>query len=256
MPEKNKFMRIPLKYKFKLLQVGRKKIVLDFKKRFHSTTHLISLGCNCHPSHLLAAMELRKESFPFDWLLTDPIKGLNYSTQNLEKEFAYYTSDLKLQADGKAYAGKFPESCFFHHSELIYDFDLRKKIENRAARFIQFQKNNNCHYLYALPAASVNSDRVIKEFLASVQRWRIHAKQADCLGIYLTCTEGIEENFEYCNALMAACNSIKGVSTARFSLFISKYGLWGYENDYYKLLKDLQVPVKFQLPSIKLMLTE
>lgn len=101
---------------------------------------LIPIGCDCHPSHLLEAVNLRKISLPFDWLDTQPLKGLTYVYENIRTRFSHFQDNLKVNDQQKAYAGSYEYSVFFHHSDIIHNKRTYNTFIRRSKRFMKLVK--------------------------------------------------------------------------------------------------------------------
>jgi hypothetical protein len=81
-----------------------------------SFKYTCSLGPHCHSSYLLKSNNLKKESYPFDWIFT------NHSIikQILDNDFEYfldkkYYIDLRTSACGHSL---YHNSMFWHHNPL------------------------------------------------------------------------------------------------------------------------------------------
>ncbi len=249
-------MRLPLKYTFNILKLGKKRLKLHFAKRFKTKEILISIGCNCHPAHLLAIMRFRKTSLPFDWLLTDGDKGLNYVTDNIKNSFQNFMADLQINAQNFAFAKKYPESCFYHHSDIISNPQTRNTFQNRINRFTEIINNSNCTFLYALPSENLNSIESVHNIASQAEQFSSTMKEKDKLCIYITYNEKADLENKYCDDFIKDIRKLKNVYSAKFLLEAKKYGLWGYENNYEFLLRDLNISFSKKFPDLKLSFSE
>lgn len=75
----------------------------------------ISIGPQCLPAAHLAALGLRRESYPLDWLGMPPARSIAYVHAVIATEFADFTTDLRYNAAGFVVAGRYPETVFGHH---------------------------------------------------------------------------------------------------------------------------------------------
>lgn len=244
-------MRIPFKYKFTIYHTKKYTLKLTFKKKFSTNENFISLGCACHPAHMLAIMGLRKQSLPFDWLLTDSIKGMDYVCDNIKNNFVNYTADLKSDKNNHTFASHYPHSLFFHHSAIINNKELLQVINDRVPRFLNELKNNSCTFVYSVTSTSLVNKSAVTFLVDSIREFVSLIKSQDKLLVYINHDESILENKEYGDDLINQLSCIPNVSCAKFLLEAKKYGLWGYENNYFQLLKNLGANINHRLPVLK-----
>ena len=83
----------------------------------------ISLGPNCHPSGSLKAMNLRKQSLPFDWLLCDEYRVFKYINNLINTNFSNFTTNLIYNGRGKVISKDYEYVEFFHY-DLIKNFTI------------------------------------------------------------------------------------------------------------------------------------
>ena len=107
----------------------------------------ISIGHNCLPAAHLQALGLRRESYPFDWLLTPTHLSIPYVHDLIASDFADFITDLRYNDQGHVMAARYPDTLFLHH-DLIANRckvttrfepapeDLRQVFARRAARFM------------------------------------------------------------------------------------------------------------------------
>ena len=86
----------------------------------------ISLGPNCHTSGILKHLGYKKESYPFDWILSN-LEIINYSILNNFSEFLdknnYYKSNNKVSLIEKNI--KYLEPMFAHRDPVDNDSDFQ-----------------------------------------------------------------------------------------------------------------------------------
>ncbi len=75
----------------------------------------ISIGPDCFPAAHLAALGLRRESYPLDWLGIPPPQSIAYVHELIATEFADFTTDLRYDAKGFVVAGRYQQTVFGHH---------------------------------------------------------------------------------------------------------------------------------------------
>ena len=126
-----KFVKIPIFYN---PATGRKKY-LWAEKRYKYQKTIIPLGCDCHPAYTLQSLNIRKQSLPFDWLNTNPVKGLAYVIDNIEKGFKGFLSELERNEEGHIISTEYPFAEFMHEKKLIENQADRQKFKRRIERF-------------------------------------------------------------------------------------------------------------------------
>jgi hypothetical protein len=130
-------------------------------------TTYVSLGPDCTIAGLLNDLNLRKQSLPFDFLLTHPLLGIKYVTDLINNDFSDYLNDLKCNNQNKVYSANYPNSLFYHHDlinnkqnlvkslkidHLNMDEPLIDKFKRRGNRFINIinDKDNINLFFYCL----------------------------------------------------------------------------------------------------------
>ena len=111
---------------------------------------LIPIGHSCHAAGNLNKLGLRKESFPFDWLLIPGPKVFEYINDLINTRFQNFTKDLTYNHRQKVVSLHYDYVEFFHH-DLIKnktlnrpednEKDLVELMNNRGKRFINIIEN-------------------------------------------------------------------------------------------------------------------
>lgn len=123
----------------------------------------ISLGPNCHTSGILKYLGYKKESYPFDWILTN-LKIINYSILNNFSEFLdrnnYYKSNNKISLVEKNV--KYLESMFHHRNPVDNESDFQYIIRC-VNRFNNLQNNNKFKlFFHTVYNNSYNKDELLE----------------------------------------------------------------------------------------------
>jgi hypothetical protein len=94
-------------------------------------TFACSLGPQCHSSNILKRLEIKKESYPFDWIFSN-LKNVEHAIKDDFKIFLdqqYYTNrDQESKTQNHSYYFENGGSMFNHHNPLNkihYDYFLR-----------------------------------------------------------------------------------------------------------------------------------
>ena len=94
-------------------------------------TFACSLGPQCHSSNILKRLEVKKESYPFDWIFSN-LKNVEHAIKDDFKIFLdeqYYTNrDLESKTQTHSYYFENGGSMFNHHNpinKIHYDYFLR-----------------------------------------------------------------------------------------------------------------------------------
>lgn len=112
---------------------------------------IISLGSNCSPGLSLRKLNIKKETYPFDWvrsnskiiydvLLNGKDKYLNFSNENISNDF--YLNDLHsyLENSKNSYVNYYGQ--YFTHYKNITQKDLKIKFDRYLNRFFDLLKTN------------------------------------------------------------------------------------------------------------------
>ncbi len=136
----------------------------------------ISFGYNCHAAQNLKNLNLRNIALPFDWLLTNPLYGIEYVNKNILDNFKDQVSNLSYNNRGKVISNNFIYTEFFHH-DLIKNTQDRETNDNntilidtfikRGKRFMEIINNveNDCIFLYNLQKENYNNKEMLKKIL-------------------------------------------------------------------------------------------
>lgn len=248
-------MRVPFKLRVPIFKSKTFSFEFVFEKKFSTKENIISLGSACHPAHLLDAMKFRKQSQPFDWLLTDPVLGMEYVCENIKLKFKYFTTDLILNKENHISASRYMYSCFFHHPTILTDKNVLNTYAKRSNRFLNTLQTHTCVFLYSATSASLNTINDVNKLVTAIVEFMQLIKPSDKLLVYINCEESLDENKKNCDLLIDELKKINQVNCTRFLLEEKKYGLWGYENNYYALLKELGVNIKIKFPKISIVKT-
>ena len=73
--------------KIKIINNKNYKLFFFIEKKRVTIKDIVPIGCDCHTAHLLQKLNLRKYSLPFDWLYTNPVKGIEFVTKNNKESF-------------------------------------------------------------------------------------------------------------------------------------------------------------------------
>jgi hypothetical protein len=110
----------------------------------------ISLGPNCHSSGILKYLGYKKESYPFDWILSN-LKIINYSIITNFSEFLdrnnYYKSNNEISLVEKNV--KYLESMFVHKDPVDNESDFQY-IVRCVNRFNNLQNSNKSKLFFIL----------------------------------------------------------------------------------------------------------
>ena len=83
--------------------------------------NFMPLGPDCNASGWLIKLNLRNESLPFDFLLTEPTyTGINYVTNVIDKDFTNYLANLTYNHQNKVISKNYPNTKFWHHDLISF----------------------------------------------------------------------------------------------------------------------------------------
>lgn len=229
----------------------RFKKFLFIEKRYKCRKEIIPIGCDCHPAYTLHELNIRKNSLPFDWLNTNPIKGLKFVSDNLENNFIDFLEKLFKNSKGHIVSEKYPYAEFMHEKKLIECKSERDKYIRRINRF-QKLINKEVYFLYNVTSNSLESEKHVKEFYNSVLDFSSQIKKNQLLCIYIRYNENLKENDSYCLMLMELLMDIKNVKIVNYIREKDKEGIWGNKKYYPALYKSLGIKIYLTYPKIYL----
>jgi hypothetical protein len=233
-------MKIPIK-----IPGHKKDLVIE--RRFTSKDIIIPLGCDCHPAYMLNRLHIRDKSLPFDWLNTDPLEGIEYVTDNLVNHFKHFLTDLYTNERGYIVAKQYKFTEFMHEHDLMENEDSKNKLLRRVDRFITIIENQRNIFLYNITSKSINSSDDVTYFINAVNKFLTHIKNNDSLHIYIRYDENFDENKTYCDELCDELNKIAGIKCVKYIRFKEKFGIWGDERKYERLMRNLAIKIKPKL---------
>lgn len=218
---------------------------LKINKQYKPLKSILPIGCDCHPAYMISKLELRNESLPFDWLDTKPSLALHYAFINIKDNFSDFLIDLKKNEKGKVFAEKYPEALFYHFDDLIENVQLQNKIRQRIARFLELRSSKSCYYLHTLPSIGIAKTENLEFVKKSIVNFQSLLKNNDELIIYLRFDESFEEHKENAQLLQDFADSLSQVRLIKYLRFKDKFGIWGDESQYKKLMNELGIKTKF-----------
>ena len=227
--------------KIKLFSYKKIQYELKIDRHYYSDKAIVPIGCDCHPAYMLTKMELRKESFPFDWLDVKPSFALQYVFENLRDSFKFFMDKLKINIDGKVYAEKYPYALFYHFDDLPTNKELKNKIKKRIQRLLYTIKFEPCCFVHNTTSLTFETNNIVIEYAETIQKFISLLKPDDELLIYLRYDETIEENKLNCEKLFELISPFEQCKIIRYVRYKNKFGDWGDQTKYSELISDLSI---------------
>ena len=237
-------MRIPL-----IILPGYRRY-LQLQERFGYKRLIVPIGSDCHPAYVLAKLNIRRYSLPFDWLNMEPINSLSYVSVNMVDGFNWFMSDLVRNAQGHIISSRYPQAEFMHEKKLIEDASDVLRMKKRAERLLHFHKERACAFMHTIPAVCVVSAEVVDTILENVVQFRTLIKEGDTIHIYLRHDERDLENIEHTRALYNGLRELDKVSAAQYVRHKATKGIWGDPTDYADLMRSIGLDIHLRLPRI------
>lgn len=128
--------------------------------------HICSLGTLCHSASLLKKNNLKKESYPFDWIFTD----LNLIKDCLKNDFKeFLNKENYLEAENNKCFNIFYNKSvpiFNHHNPLtvLDDYDYFVRCVNRFKKILKSQKKKLFIIMFVNMTEKNNNIELLKEF--------------------------------------------------------------------------------------------
>ncbi|MCL9805112.1 papain-like cysteine peptidase [Flavobacterium amniphilum] len=225
---------------------------IRISKQFRSKKSIVPIGCDCHPAYMLTKMELRKQSLPFDWLDTKPSGALQYAFENIRDSFSRFMLDLAINEQQKVFASAYPDALFYHFDDLVINKPLQEKIGQRCKILLDIYNKGNCYFIHNTTSLNFDDSSKVDEFIASVEEFQTILKPDDELLIYLRYDESVSENQLYCEELIKQVNALSNCRMTAYVREKEKFGIWGDESKYKKLLNDLGVVCTETFPKVEI----
>jgi hypothetical protein len=145
----------------------------------------ISLGPDCHIAGALNLLKLRKEAFPFDFLLSESEKGLEYVSLLVQNNFVDFLDDLDYNLNFKVISKNYPYTQFIHHNllknkqtlvkslkldHINMEEPLIEKFKRRANRFMNIIVNpqEKCLFFYVLNINNITNNESLKKIIFTI----------------------------------------------------------------------------------------
>jgi len=208
----------------------------------------ISLGPNCHAAGNLRFLKLRNISLPFDWLMTDEIKGIEYVNDLIKTNFINFVNNLKLIGSKKVISENYPYSQFVHHNLIknTYtpigdypenDLNLIETFKMRAQRFMDIinDSNNECTFLYGISYDVFCNENLFQKILNDLHCFEneIMVKFSKCsykLIIYILC------DIKTYNEIELKEHCFKNIVIKKYFINMSVDRIYGNPSDFKELL--------------------
>ena len=122
--------------------------------------NVVSLGFFCSIAMDIGELGLRKNSFPFDWVISD-IEMVVFAIKNKFDKFMLYENLFQLKSDKKIYYDSFYKIYFYHdfnkYKPLKQQYNkVYNKYKRRINRFLTIIKQPTIFIRYINPEKSIN----------------------------------------------------------------------------------------------------
>lgn len=242
--------------KIRLLSLNHTRLSLCIERAYVCESPVISLGCDCHPAYVIRSLNLSRHGFPFDWMNTTPVKGIEFINKNIRDGFALFLADLCKNQSGYVVSGQFEAAEFMHYPELIENPETRNKLLCRSQRFLDYYNNRDCLFLFNVTSEGLEERDDALRFIESVKEFQAAANGRHKLLVYIRYDETFQENQNNCNLVEEGLGSLPNTRIAKYIRQKSIHGTWGDEKQYPKLLKSLGVKLRLSFPRIYFSRTE
>lgn len=206
-----------------------------------------SIGCDCHPCHVLTELKLRHMAGPFDHLYTGSICSLKYFLNLVDTSFKYFLSDLKVNINNRIVSSRYPHTEFIHDKDLRKNPETVKKYQRRIQRFMEDYTKDKCVLLYCIHDSSIQSEEQSNElihYIETLLNTQYFKDNEHILFIYLRYDENISENnLIFIDKLQKIEN--KNLIFQKYQRNSKKYGIWG---DTTKYCEDFNALTKYFKP--------
>jgi len=241
--------------KIRIISCRDAALFLCIEKRYVCSNPIISLGCDCHPACVLEALNLRRNSFPFDWMNTTPSRGICYVNKNIHDGFESFLVDLIKNERGYVVSRRYVDAEFFHYPDLIDNQETKKTLLRRVERFLEFLNNRKCFFLFNITSQGLRDSSDVSSFMDSVNEFHRMTKGKHTLLVYIRYDESFQENEIYCNLVEQEMRKLDNTRIARYIRHNSEDWIWGDRRKYTELFKALGVKLRLGFPKISFLET-
>lgn len=193
-----------------------------------------SIGCDCHPCHVLTELKLRHMAGPFDHIYTSSLYSLKYFLELVDTSFTNFLSNLKVNNNNRIISQHYPHTEFIHDKDLRKNPETVKKYQRRIQRFMEDYTTNKCLLLYCINHSTIQTEEQVNEVISYIEtllNTNYFKENEHILYIYLRYDENITEiNNFFIDKLQKIEN--KNLIFQKYQRNINKYGIWGDKTKY------------------------
>jgi hypothetical protein len=204
-----------------------------------------SIGCDCHPSHVLEYLKLKHYAGPFDYIYIRSIYTPEYFFNLINSSFINFKNDLSINENGKVSSKHYPQTEFTHDSDLITSVKINRKYERRIKRFMNDYKNLKCVFLLNINYDSICNENEVTKLIDDIKNIineDCFVKKNHILYIYLRYDENFDQNKKLCECFIEQLSKLKQTKNLIFKKYCrhkSQYGIWGNPLEYSVIFSDL-----------------
>jgi hypothetical protein len=204
-----------------------------------------SIGCDCHPAHVLKTLDLRKNSSPFDSLDINPINTFEYFYELIQTEFKYFMQDLIINDEYSRPSSKHYQYSFFHHDKKINkDNTIKEKYLRRITCLLNHYTHFNCIFLVNIKSSSIISCEIASKLYLDCLKIindDTFIKNNHIIFIYIRYDEDLNENKESIDVFYTKIKEInsKNIFIIKYNRHLKKDGIWGNTKMYHTYFNHL-----------------
>lgn len=191
-----------------------------------------SIGCDCHPTHVLTTLKLRHGAGPFDHNYTSGTHSIPYLMELIETNFENFLSDLARNTKGHMISKNYPNTEFIHDKNLKRDPEAKSKYERRIARFIKDYKEEKCILFYCIDEHCVKNANNLANSIMQLLESKYFKTNDHVLFAYLRYNEEIHKECDFFVEEMKKIKN-KNLIFKQYVRKLKKYGIWGNEEEYF-----------------------
>lgn len=205
-----------------------------------------SIGCDCHPSHVLSHLKLRHKAGPFDHIDIKSLYSAEYFLKLINSSFLNFLDDLLVNNNGKVVSKNYSQAEFIHDNDLITNKESKHKYERRIKRFMDDYNNSKCVFLLNIKYDSITNKNEINKLICNINdilNDHHFIKNNHILYLYLRFDENLDQNKILCdtfiNEILKKFKYNGNFVFKKYCRCLSKSGIWGNPLEYSQIFSDL-----------------
>ena len=158
---------------------------------------------------------------------------------------------MNINSRGYLVSSAHPLTEFIHFPKLRDDEQLRTKIKLRCLKFINIFQQKNVDYLCCLKSEYIHSVNDVNKLTEDIVNFHNMLTEGSTLLLYFS-FEGKNQDNILVDTLIHNLREFTKIKISKFVKDIELNGVWGDEDNFYKLIDSFGLKVTIGLPKINI----